>query len=53
MRKLKILMIGPERVGKSVIADSLFNQSKKEPRIYRPTVGVRILEFERKVQLEG
>lgn len=49
MRKLKILLIGPEKVGKSVIAESLFNQAKKEPRIYRPTVGVRILEFERKI----
>ena len=31
MRKLKILMIGQEKVGKSVIAESLFNHTKKEP----------------------
>lgn len=53
MRKLWILLIGPEWVGKTVIAESLFNNTKKEPKIYRPTVGVRILEFERKIQVDG
>ncbi len=53
MAKFKILLIGPERVGKSVIAESLFNQTKKEPRIYRPTVGVRVLEFDRKIHMDG
>lgn len=53
MRKIKILLIGPEKVGKSVIAECLFNGSKKEPRMYRPTVGVRVIEFERKIQMDS
>ena len=49
MQKLKILIIGPEKSGKSVIANYLHNPTKDTLQIYRPTVGARILELERPV----
>jgi len=48
--KLKVLIIGPEKIGKSVISNFLFNDMKESPQVYRPTVGFRILESERKIK---
>ena len=53
MEKLKVLIIGPENTGKSVLANSLYNELRETPQVYRPTVGFRILETERKVRLPG
>ncbi len=50
MTKLKILIVGPERSGKTMISDYLYNDNRDKPKIYRPTTGVRILEFERTIQ---
>ena len=49
MQKLKILVIGPEKSGKSVISNYLYNPTKDTIQVYRPTVGTRILELERPV----
>ena len=43
--KFKILVVGPERVGKSIICDYFYNDNRDNPKIYRPTIGVRILEL--------
>lgn len=53
MTKLKIIMIGPEQSGKSVIANYLHDPTKESPRPYRPTQGARILELERDVTVDG
>lgn len=53
MQKLKIIIIGPERVGKSMIADYFYNPSRETPKIYRPTIGVRILEIEKTLTING
>ena len=50
MKKLKILIIGPEKTGKSVISNFFFNDQRETPQVYRPTVGFRVLETERKVR---
>ena len=50
MKKLKILIIGPEKSGKSVISNFFFNDQRETLQVYRPTVGFRILESERKVR---
>lgn len=49
MEKLKILIIGPERSGKSVISDYLYENNRDKPKIYRPTIGARILEIEKTI----
>uniref|UniRef100_A0A7S1XMT3 Uncharacterized protein n=1 Tax=Phaeomonas parva TaxID=124430 RepID=A0A7S1XMT3_9STRA len=46
----KILIVGPERAGKTTIANFLTEQTQDlTPRQYTPTVGCRILETERVV----
>uniref|UniRef100_H2YA04 Rab-like protein 5 n=1 Tax=Ciona savignyi TaxID=51511 RepID=H2YA04_CIOSA len=46
MFKAKILLVGPCQAGKSVLANFLGDQTDILKSKYRPTVGVRILEFE-------
>nr|XP_026690527.1 intraflagellar transport protein 22 homolog isoform X2 [Ciona intestinalis] len=46
MSKAKILLVGPCGVGKSVVANFLSDQTDILNSKYRPTIGVRILEFE-------
>ena len=43
---VKILIIGPMQSGKSTVANFISERSDG-PSNYRPTVGVRILEFEK------
>jgi Rab-like protein 5 len=44
---LKILIIGPTKVGKSVLTNTISDFTNVVPTEYRPTVGCRILECER------
>jgi GTPase SAR1 family protein len=44
---LKIVVIGPTKVGKTVITNTLSEFSNIVPQDYRPTVGIRILECEK------
>ena len=44
---LKIVIVGPQKVGKTVIANSLSEFSHTVSPDYHPTVGVRILELEK------
>jgi GTPase SAR1 family protein len=44
---LKIAIVGPPRVGKTVISNTLSDFSKIPGSDYRPTVGCRILEFDK------
>jgi GTPase SAR1 family protein len=44
---LKIAVIGPQKVGKTVISNSLAEYLNVIPPDYRPTVGCRILECEK------
>ena len=44
---LKIAIVGPQKVGKTVIANSLSEFSNTVSPDYHPTVGVRILEIEK------
>ncbi|XP_040565612.1 intraflagellar transport protein 22 homolog [Lepeophtheirus salmonis] len=46
MYKLKIIFVGPEEGGKSVIANFLSDTTESSQGEYRPTKVVRILEFE-------
>ena len=47
MSKVKILIIGPTKSGKSTVANILGNLQEGPSSEYRPTVGCRIVEFER------
>jgi len=47
--KSKIILIGPTKSGKSVLANFLGDQVDLSSHAYRPTAGVRILEFETSV----
>ncbi|CAG07111.1 unnamed protein product [Tetraodon nigroviridis] len=51
MFKAKILFIGPSESGKTVLANFLSDTTENVGGEYRPTKGVRILEFE--TQAEG
>ncbi|XP_019739236.1 intraflagellar transport protein 22 homolog isoform X2 [Hippocampus comes] len=51
MFKAKILLIGPNESGKSVLANFLSDATENVGGEYRPTQAVRILEFE--TQLDG
>jgi GTPase SAR1 family protein len=42
---LKIIIVGPQKVGKTVIANTISEFSKTVSPDYHPTVGVRILEI--------
>lgn len=44
---LKIVIVGPQKVGKTVIANSLSEFSQTLSQDYHPTVGVRVLETEK------
>ncbi|XP_067950755.1 intraflagellar transport protein 22 homolog isoform X2 [Watersipora subatra] len=46
MLKLKILVVGPCEVGKTFFSNFVADQSENTMGDYRPTKGVRILEFE-------
>ena len=48
--KLKVLIIGQEKTGKSMISNFLLNDLKETTQVYRPTTGFRILDCERKVK---
>lgn len=50
MENLKILLIGPERSGKSVISNYLYENNRDKPKIYRPTIGARVLEIQKTIQ---
>lgn len=45
-KEIKILVIGPSKSGKSMIANLLAELSDQNLEIYKPTQGCRILEFE-------
>jgi len=45
--RIKILIIGPKSSGKSTIANFLGGRKHILTKNYRPTNGVRILEFEK------
>lgn len=46
----KVIMVGPCETGKSTIANVLAENAETASEAYRPTVGVRILEFEGEVK---
>ncbi|CAG0918463.1 unnamed protein product [Notodromas monacha] len=46
MQKLKIVVAGPKKGGKTVLANILAEASENPIGAYRPTKGVRIIEFE-------
>ena len=46
MYKVKIVVAGPSQAGKTMIANFLSDATESVGGEYRPTVGVRILEFE-------
>ena len=47
MSRVKILVLGPTKSGKSTIANILGDLQDGPSSEYRPTVGCRIVEFER------
>ena len=47
MSKVKILVIGPSKAGKTTIANILGDLQEGPSTIFRPTVGCRIVDFER------
>ena len=47
MSKVKILVLGPSKAGKTTIANILGDLQEGVSTIYRPTVGCRIVDFER------
>ena len=48
MLKAKILVVGPPKTGKTVISNFLSDATENIGTEYRPTKGVRIVEFERR-----
>uniref|UniRef100_A0A3P9IYV7 Intraflagellar transport protein 22 homolog n=1 Tax=Oryzias latipes TaxID=8090 RepID=A0A3P9IYV7_ORYLA len=53
MFKAKILIIGPKESGKTTLANFLSNTTENLYGEYRPTQGVRILEFESQLDSRG
>ena len=47
MSKVKILVLGPSKAGKTTIANILGDLQDGISSIYRPTSGCRIVDFER------
>ena len=47
MSKVKILVLGPSKAGKTTIANILGDLQEGPSTIYRPTIGCRIVDFER------
>ena len=47
MSRIKILMIGPQKSGKTTITNLLGEVTENLTETYRPTVGCRIVELER------
>mmetsp|Transcript_545 Transcript_545/g.75 ORF Transcript_545/g.75 Transcript_545/m.75 type:complete len:112 (-) Transcript_545:273-608(-) len=45
--KIKIIVLGPTGVGKTVISNLISDHSDTPPSVYHPTVGVRILELQK------
>ena len=50
MTKMKICIIGSEKSGKSTISNILYDENFKHTAVYRPTVGVRILQLDKVVR---
>lgn len=53
MLKVKILFVGPNESGKTVLANFLSDTTDYVGQEYNPTVGVRILEFESQAEGHG
>ena len=51
MSRVKVLVVGPVKSGKSTIANILADVADGPAQSYRPTPGVRILETEKKPPL--
>jgi len=47
MSRIKLLVVGPLKSGKSTVANIIGDLSEGLPDHYRPTVGCRIVELER------
>ena len=47
MSKIKILVLGPCKAGKTTITNTLGDLQDGPSTIYRPTIGCRIVDFER------
>ena len=47
MSKIKLVVLGPSKAGKTTIANILGDLQDGPSTIYRPTVGARIVDFER------
>ena len=47
MSKVKILVLGPQRAGKSTLSNILGDLQDGLSTVYRPTQGCRIVDFER------
>ena len=47
MSRIKIVVIGPQRSGKSTVSNILGDLQDGPSTIYRPTMGCRIVDFER------
>ncbi|TNV75951.1 hypothetical protein FGO68_gene15714 [Halteria grandinella] len=47
MSKLKLIIVGPQKSGKSTLANILGDLSDGPSQLYRPTAGCRIVDFER------
>ena len=48
MLKAKVLVVGPPKCGKTVLSNFLSDTIENIVQEYRPTKGVRIVEFERR-----
>mmetsp|Transcript_340 Transcript_340/g.828 ORF Transcript_340/g.828 Transcript_340/m.828 type:complete len:193 (-) Transcript_340:87-665(-) len=47
----KVIVVGPSEAGKSLISNVLAEHTEAPSEQYRPTVGVRILEFDSEVRI--